>query len=428
MGIALLVIGLLIGFGGFGFLMYKLVKFAKSSPIGGITPKIEGNDRIIYLALVFGIGVGTILSSYGIVLMGNMPITLGEHFLLIFGSYFFGSGVSLLVSSFTMYYYRPDMDAKQRHIARIAMFSAIPFVVIGLWMFTDSIAPYLYYPLVNTISFTKGIVNDGAVDAGFSIKFYGILIVTGAAISYFISDHYFYKKYEKHGLLDTCLVIAFPMGIIGARLWFCFVLEPEYYLSDPLQIITGIVNGGLAIQGGALLGIASGVAFMLIFRRYINIRWAMDIIVPTILIAQVLGRWGNFFNQEVYGAAADPSNYWWLPKAVQLNMFIDGEFRVPLFFIEGLINISGYFIIRYAIGKGLRKWLSLGDLSMCYLIWYGLVRVFLERLRDTEFEYGQSQITAFVFIGIGVLGIIAFHVYDLIRKKKGLPPKNLETI
>ena len=421
MGIALLVIGLLIGLGGFGFLMYKLIKFVKSSPLGGLTPKIEGNDKIIFIALVAGIGVGTVLSNFGLVKLGNMPITLGEHFLMLFGSYFFGSGVSLLVSSFTLYYYRPDMDEKQRKVARILMFSAIPFVVVGLWMFTDAFAPYLYYPLVNCISFTKGIVNDTEVDAGFAIKFYGIVIVAGAAICYFISDHYFYKKFEKHGILDTCLVVAFPMGIIGARLWYCLVLEPG-------TNIFAIRQGGLAVQGGALLGIAAGVAFMLIFRRYVNIRWAMDIIIPTILIAQTLGRWGNFFNQEVYGAVADPSTYWWLPKAVQLNMFIDGEFRVPLFFIEGCMNLCGYFLIRFAVGKGLRKWLALGDISMCYLIWYGIVRIILEPLRDNEFGYTKSRITAIVFVAIGVLGIIGFHIYDLIRKKKGLPPKNLETI
>ena len=420
MGIALLVIGLLIGVGCYGFLIYKLVKFCKASPLGGVTPKVFGLDRILFIALVAATGAGTILSSYGMVFIKQFTLTIGEHLLLVFGSYLFGTFVSLFTSSFTMYYYRPDLDAKQRKISRILTFASIPFMVAGLWMLTDAFAAHAAYPLVNAISFTKGLVYDDG-DAGFTIKFYGILIVTGAAISYFISDHYFFKKYEKHGLLDGCLLVAFPAGIIGGRLWYCLVLEPG-------TNIFAIRDGGMAIQGGALLGIIAGVTYMLIFRRYINIRWAMDIIIPTILIAQALGRWGNFFNQEVYGAVANQSSYWWLPKMVQNNMIIFGEFRVPLFFIEGVINLAGYFIIRYAVGKGLRKFLALGDISMCYLIWYGLVRVALERLRDGEFEYQNSWITAIVFIGIGVLGIVGFHVYDLIRKKKGLPPKNLETI
>ena len=420
MGIALLVIGLLIGVGCFGFMLYKLIKFCKASPLGGLTPKVVGLDRILFIALTAAVGVGTILSNYGLVLYFHMPLKAYEHVLMIFGSYFFGTGTSLLVSSFGMYYYRPDLDEKQRKVARILTFAAIPFVVIGAWIFSDAFAPYVTYPLVNSISFTKGIVyDDGTI--GFNIKFYGILIVTGAAICYFVCDHYFFKKYEKHGLLDSCLLVCFPMGIVGGRLWYCLVLEPG-------TNIFAIRDGGMAIQGGALLGIISGVAFMLIFRRYINIRWAMDIIIPTILLAQVVGRWGNFFNQEVYGAAADISKYWWLPKMVKYNMIIDGEFKVPLFFIEGVINLVGYFIIRYGVGKALRKWLSLGDISMCYLIWYGIVRIALEHLRDGEFEYQNSWITAVVFVAIGVAGIIAFHVYDLIKKKKGLPPKNLETI
>ena len=138
MGIALLVIGLLIGLGGFGFLCYKLAKFVKSSPIGGLTLKIEGNDRIIFLALVLGVGVGTVLSNFGLVLLGNMPLILGEYFLMGFGSYFFGSGVSLFVSSFVLYYYRPDMDEKQRKLARKLIFISITPMVVGLWMFTDA--------------------------------------------------------------------------------------------------------------------------------------------------------------------------------------------------------------------------------------------------------------------------------------------------
>ena len=76
----------------------------------------------------------------------------------------------------------------------------------------------------------------------------------------------------------------------------------------------------------------------------------------------------------------------------------------------------------------LRKILSLGDVGMCYLIWYGLTRVVMEPLRSGGYEYSQSFITAIVMMGAGALGILAFHIYDLIRKKKGLKPRTLETI
>ena len=117
-------------------------------------------------------------------------------------------------------------------------------------------------------------------------------------------------------------------------------------------------------------------------------------------------------------------------------MYINGEYRLPLFFIECLTNIIGFFVLRYAIGRGLKKYIGLGDIGAGYIIWYGLTRVALEPLRDgftlgehqDGFGYVQSWIIAFVMIGIGILLIVGFHVYDALRKKKGLPPKTLETI
>ena len=163
----------------------------------------------------------------------------------------------------------------------------------------------------------------------------------------------------------------------------------------------------------------------------------MDVILPTILIAQGVGRWGNFFNVEVHGLASDAANWWFLPKIILNNsqysstapsLVGEGKIYVPLFLIECISNIAGYFIIKYAVGKGLRKILSLGDVGMCYLIWYGLTRVVMEPLRSGGYEYSQSFITAIVMMGAGALGILAFHIYDLIRKKKGLKPRTLETI
>ena len=99
-------------------------------------------------------------------------------------------------------------------------------------------------------------------------------------------------------------------------------------------------------------------------------------------------------------------------------------------------NIIGFFVLRYAIGRGLKKFIGLGDIGASYLIWYGLTRVAFEPLREgfnlgqheDGYGYLQSWIIAFVMVALGILLIVAFHVYDALRKKKGLPPKTLETI
>ncbi len=438
------ILGLVLGVLCFAYLVYLTIKFIKTRTLGGETPKIDSKLRFQFLICVGAQGLFTIMSSYGMAYWWKWNMVLGDHFMLSIGSYLFGTSFALLFSSFALYYYRPDLDEKQRKVARICMFSAIPVVVLGLYLCTQGFANYINYPLPNSISFKKlwGYPDGGGY--GFTIAFYGIFIVTGAIISFFVSDHYFYKKYGKHGILDSLLLVAFPMGLVGARLWYCLVLEPSTYLPNPLSIFD-VRQGGLAIQGGAILGIVSGVLFMLRFRKYVNIRFAMDVIVPTILIAQAMGRLGNFFNLEVHGGMVSMETWSFLPRIILNNLQYSstsgtadlGMIYLPLFLIEGLMNISGYFVIRYGVGKGLKKWIGLGDLAMSYVIWYGLTRVALEPLRvgftlnlgsSEAFGYLQSWITAFSMVAAGILGIVGFHVYDHIRKVKGLPPRTLETI
>ena len=423
MGTALIIVGILLGIGCLGYLIYSISKFCKTHVIGEETPKIQGTNRILFLALVIAQGLFAIVSSYGIIKFNNWDLSAGEHILLIFGSYIFGSGFALLVSSFAVYYYRPDLDKKQRKIARILTFVAIPLAVIGLIMFTEGFAHHipLGEALPNGFTFTQWLVRPGE-GSGFVIKFYGIVIVCGALFPLFISDHMFYKKYGAHNIVDTLFIFSFVMGIIGARLWYCLILEPQKYLADPIQIFK-VTQGGMAIQGGALLGIISGVAFVLIFRKYVDIRFAMDVAVPTILIAQAVGRWGNFFNQEVYGAALGTDALGFLPTIVRNNMFISGQYRVPLFLIESVINLSGYFIIRYLCGKALKCHVGLGYQASLYLVWYGLVRIIMEPLRNTSFEYNQSWITAFVMMGAGVALFVMFFVIHKIRMDKNLEDK-----
>ena len=118
-------------------------------------------------------------------------------------------------------------------------------------------------------------------------------------------------------------------------------------------------------------------------------------------------------------------------------MIILGNFRVPLFLIESAINMAGYFVIRYAIGHGLKKWLRQGDQTFMYVAWYGLVRVLLEPLREgftlnlgssEAFGYLQSWITAFTFLAVGILGMVGLRVFEYIRRKNGKVVKEYEAI
>ena len=441
MGIAIIVLGLIIFLASIGFLIYRLVKFCKSLPLGGEAPKVAGDERWFLIGSVVAGGIGMLVLSIGMLLANHWDFKVGNYLLMIFGSIFAGIGLNLFISSFGIYFYRKDLDPKQRKIAQICLISAIPLLIIGLWMWTDSYALFISYPLPNAISFTQGVGYPDDGDYGFTIAFYGIIIVCGALVSYFIGDHHVYAKFGKHGLMDTVFLVAFPMGLIGARLWWCIVLEPgEIFVGGFAQSMANLFNirkGGLAIQGGALLGILTGLLFLIKFRKYMNIRWIMDVSVPTILIAQAIGRWGNFFNQEVFGNVANADYWWFIPKMIRENMIINNQFHLPLFIIESVINVGGYFIIRYAIGHSLKKYLKQGDQAFLYVLWYGLVRVALEPLRDgftlnlghsEAFGYLQSWITAFVMVAVGILGIIGLRVFEYIRRKNGKEVKEYEVI
>ena len=430
----LFIIGLVLIVGIIGFLVYKIIRFNKEKPLGGKEIKVDKNLFITFISLAVSGGLSLIMTGYGFALWQKYVLTVGEHFSLIIGGFLFFASLISFASCFVISYFKEELDKKQHKIMKIVMFSSIPVIIAGLWLFTEAFAFHIEYPLVNAFSFYPfGFIRPK--DASyFRVTFYGIVIVIGALISYAISDHYFFKKYGKRGLLDAGFLIAFPMGIVGGRLWYCLVLEPETYLANPLSIITGIVDGGMGIMGGALLGIISGIIYFRIFRRYVDFRWAFDAIIPTILIAQFVGRWGNFFNCEVHGLPVDMYKWYffWIPNIIKMNMQhstvvssqLNGtsQMYLPLFLIEGLMNLAGYFIIRYAT-KPLNRFIPLMARGGMYPLWYGLVRVILEPLRTgwnaegNGDAYTQSWIIAFVMVGGGLAIIAAAYIWAFIEKK-----------
>ena len=427
MGIVSLV-SLILALGCLGFFIYKAVKLTKNHEIGQESYKLEGKDLKILASLAAATGVLLALSAMFLSLFKQYSLKFFETVAVVIGPIFVGIGLCVGLLSFTLFYYKLDLDQKQKNFFKYGFPLGFIGVFLGLFLFSTGIAAHISYPLVNGFSTGEGLTYPNESSSGFGVKFYGILIVSGALLCYGITDHMMYQKYKKHGLIDTLFIVAFLFGILGARLWYCFVLEPEYFLANPGQIIVGIVSGGLAIQGGALLGIIAGVSFVLLFRKYMDVRYVMDVAIPTILLAQAIGRMGNFFNQEVFGAVTTYENLWFMPTILRKNMLIDGSYRVPLFFIEALMNIGGYFLIRYLLGKVCKFNFGLGYQAAAYIAWYGIVRIVLELFRDSEFKYMQSWYTAFAFLGGGLLLMLAFYLLHRFRMNKGKEDKFGEKI
>lgn len=389
------------------FFFYKFVQFRKARDL------LTFDKRFLLvftecLALFTAFSIG---AAFGIKLTNNFPMSGGHIALLFFGALLFGVSFMAFLEAFVIYFYKQNFDQKVRKILRIIMYACAPIAVISLFMTLDAYAYYSSFPFISGISFTDhGIVLQtlGHTE-GFTINWYGVIILAGAIVAYFVSDHHFYQEYKRHGLIDGLFILVFIFGIFGARVWYCTVLEP----GTP---IFAFQDGGLAIMGGIIFGAPVGILFLILFRRYINLRHAIDLILPCVLIAQAIGRWGNFCNQEVYGYMTfDPSTVWWLPQFIVRQMTINGVMHLPLFFIEFITNLAGYFIIVYGVGKGLKKHISNGDLFCLYIVWYGLTRVVLEPLRATGFEYNNSLITAWIMFGGGLAGIFGLHLYDYFR-------------
>lgn len=430
----LLITAIILGLFWFGYLIFRVIRLNKVSSIGGEKFVFSRELLVNFLPIILSQGLLTIASSYGLVLNGGWVLKAYEHILLIFGSYFLGTGFALGTSAFLVRYYHITVEEKDRTRLKHYLLIGVSAIVIGVYLLTTGIADHLKYPLANGISFSNGITYfDPGYERG--ILWYGILIVGGTFLAYCVADHIVYKKYHQHGLFESIALVGFFSGIIGARLWSCLVLDFDMYRNDLLGIFR-IWEGGLAIQGGIFLGCAVTIPFILLKKKNINARYVIDVALPCIIIAQAIGRWGNFFNQEVYGVAVSSDVMKIFPKIISNNMFIKGEYHLPLFFIECITNLTGFFVLRYAIGRGLKKYIGLGDIGASYIIWYGLTRVALEPLRvgftleghDDGFGYLQSWIIAFVMVALGILLIVVFHLYDHWRKKKGLPPKTLETI
>ena len=415
----------LVLFAGFvGVNIYYLRRLVKSAMI-----EVDFKSFFLKNALfVGGAVISFLVASFGFYQWLNASPDAIHIVQLVIGEILFIGGLLVAINCFTVHYYGKNIPEKlDKWLFRIQI---IAFVVstVCLFVYTNGLAPYLTYPLVNGISFTEGFVTPKTGSP--NIAFYALCIISGAVIVYFLCDHIFYKEYGKHGLLESTFYVSFPAGIIGARIWYVVGEWSTSFAGQPFWKVFAIWEGGLTILGGAIMGIVVGVLFFIWRNKNLSIWFAVDAIVPTILIAQAVGRWGNFFNCEVHGLLVDDKLFRWLPEIIFNNAKYsstsgwapDGQLYVPLFFIECLTNLFGYFLIAHVFGKLLGKYHEPGDLCFGYVIWYGLTRVLMEPLRSSDYQMGEngywSWVWSMIFVFAGTLLIVANHIVRLIIKKK----------
>ena len=203
----------------------------------------------------------------------------------------------------------------------------------------------------------------------------------------------------------------------------------SYYLSNPIEILE-IWNGGLAIHGGIL----SATAFIIYYckRHKVEIIRILDIVVVGLIIAQSIGRWGNFFNSEAYGQITTYQNLVnaRIPKFIIDGMYILGEYRQPTFFYESCWCFIGFMAMLFI--RRFSKNLKIGQLTGFYLIWYGVARLVIEGLRSDSLMLGPIKVAQIVSIVFVILGLYFLTRYRKKKEEKYLykyiAPKNNSSI
>lgn len=248
---------------------------------------------------------------------------------------------------------------------------------------------------------------------GFEVAWYSIFILFGVIVGsiLFLLEA---KKYKIN--MDFCVNMIFwtvIFGIIGARLYYV-AFNLDYYLDTPIEILQ-IWNGGLAIHGGIL----GGLIFVMFYAHKYKIRILKitDMAAVGLIIAQAIGRWGNFFNQEAHGPEVAKSvleGMKIIPEFVINGMYIGGTYFHPTFFYESLWCILGFIVL--LLVRKFVEYLRVGQLTGIYLIWYSIGRFIIESLRTDSLMFGSLKTAQVVSVIMIIIGLIL--LFKDIKKSK----------
>jgi phosphatidylglycerol:prolipoprotein diacylglycerol transferase len=241
------------------------------------------------------------------------------------------------------------------------------------------------------------------------IRWYGFLIVSALLISLFILNYLLKseKNLDFEFFLDY-IIMAFPLGILGARLYYV-IFNLDYYLNNPIKILA-INEGGLAIHGGLLVGII--ILYLLAKKRKQNFFLALDYLAPLTALAQSVGRWGNFINQEAYGQIVSENYYSVFPEIIKKQMYIRGAYREATFLYESAADFFLFIFLLYYLVSDFKKD---GEVFSLYLIIYSIFRFIIEEQRTDSLLIADFQVAKLISVTLIIAGVSLFYY---IRKVK----------
>ncbi len=251
------------------------------------------------------------------------------------------------------------------------------------------------------------------------VYWYGICYAIGLAVAYLVIQREVVRRGEDPDVLANGIIIVAVAALIGGRLYHVIDQWQELYRDDPIRVFLPPYTG-LGVYGGLITGTLAG-AWYARHRRVQFWRWA-DIVAPGLFAMQAIGRWGNFFNQELYGA----------PTSLPWGIAIDCDHRIveypcsqfplatthfqPLFLYESVSGLIGLVVLLLLARRAATR-LRTGDLLAIFFIWYGIVRFGLETLRINNwffFSIPTAQLFSLGFVGAGIAILV-------LQRRRGSP-------
>ena len=247
---------------------------------------------------------------------------------------------------------------------------------------------------------------------GFEIYFYGVII----AAAFILAALFCARKAAEFGLtsddLFDLVIWLIPACIIGARLYYV-LFKLDYFIANPSKIFS-LRDGGLAIYGGIIAGVITGIIWSRM--KKIPVFAVGDLAAFGLLIGQAVGRWGNFINREAFGAETDVFCRMGLTMPGQETLYVH-----PTFLYESLWNLAGLIILCVLSKLGKRKYD--GQFFWSYILWYGLGRAWIEGLRTDSLYIGSTDIRVSQLLA--AVSALAALIVLIVNAKKAHKPEDM---
>lgn len=263
------------------------------------------------------------------------------------------------------------------------------------------------------------------LDEPMYIYWYGLIIVLAMIVAYV---YFMLRAKKSEGIVEddtmNIALFALPLGIVGARTFY--VLTNLSRFDSFKEAVLGVRDGGLAIYGGITFGLITVLVYCYV--KKINCFKMLDALAPAVMIAQAIGRWGNFFNAEAYGSSEGVKNFFLRMSIADYETPMGIKYVHPTFLYESIWNILGFIIANILY----RKKKINGQIFCFYLFWYGVGRGFIELLRtDSCMIFGsiidkdpldvfgtakEAGLKAFVYLSF-IIVIVSIFLFVFLKKK-----------